>query len=245
MPNIIRLDEGYRLDEGHRLDEPAVNPPAPPAPVPPHKEKGKHMDMIPRPRDAQSVWYKNLSDNAVAEAVKFGGDPAQALAAKAAADAVLGKMAATNTQANLLDSTRQLEADTKTASDAAIRAIVRNWKTLPGYAASGSEAILRLKGPADSFDPATFKPSLKVTVEPGQNRLTFNVAGCDGVKVWYRLRGTLPWHFIGFDSSAPYYDSTPLAAPAVAEVREYKIRGVINDVEIGLESDIVSATFAG
>jgi hypothetical protein len=113
-------------------------------------------------------------------------------------------MDATNTQSYLLDSTRQLEADTKAASDAAIRAIVRNWKTLTGYPASGSEAILRLKGPADSFDPATFKPSLKVTVEPGQNRLTFNVAGCDGVKTWYRQRGTLPWRFIGFDSTAPF-----------------------------------------
>jgi hypothetical protein len=245
MPNIIRLDEGYRLDEGHRLDEPPFNPPTPPAPVTPRKEKGKHMDMIPSKRADQYVWYKNISDNVVAEAVKFAGDPAQALAAKAAADAILAKMDATNTQANLLASLRQLEADTKTANDAIIRGIVRNWKTLSGYPASGSEAILRLKGAADPFDPATFKPSLKVTVEPGQNRLSFNLAGCDGVKVWYRQRGTLPWFFIGYDSSAPYFDTTPLTAPAVAEVREYKIRGVIDDVEIGLESDIVSAPFAG
>jgi len=31
----------------------------------------------------------------------------------------------------------------------------------------------------------------------------------------------------------------------VPEVREYMARGILDDVEIGLESDIVTATFAG
>jgi hypothetical protein len=241
---ILRLDEGYRLDEGHHLDDSAI-PPTPTAPVRRPQAKGKHMDIIPNKRADQGVWYQNLSDNVVPEAVKFGGDPAQALTVKAAADAILGTMATTNTQSNLLNSVRQLEGDSQVANDAIIRGFIRNAKTLPGWAASGSEAILRAKGGADPFNPTTFKPNLKVAVEPGQNKLTFNVAGCRGLNVYYRQRGTLPWIFIGFDSSAPYYDSTPLTVPTVAEVREYKVRGVLNDVEIGLESDIVSAPFTG
>ena len=35
-----------------------------------------------------------------------------------------------------------------------------------------------------------------------------------------------------------YVDTTPLATPGVAETREYRVRGVINDVEIGDYSDV-------
>ncbi|MBI5685805.1 MAG: hypothetical protein HZC54_12085 [Verrucomicrobia bacterium] len=71
---IIRLDEGWRLDEGRRFDEPphSVTPPTPPPPRP--KEKGKHMDMVPRKRSERYLWYKNLSDNILTEAPKFGLD---------------------------------------------------------------------------------------------------------------------------------------------------------------------------
>ncbi len=43
----------------------------------------------------------------------------------------------------------------------------------------------------------------------------------------------------------PYVDTAPLAVANVPEVREYMGRGVINDVEIGLDSDIASLTFGG
>ena len=36
-----------------------------------------------------------------------------------------------------------------------------------------------------------------------------------------------------------------LANPAVPEVREYMARGVVDDVEIGLDSDIIEVVFAG
>ena len=47
------------------------------------------------------------------------------------------------------------------------------------------------------------------------------------------------------DTEAPYYDTRPLAQPGVPEVREYKVRGMVADDEIGQSSDIVSLTFAG
>jgi len=47
------------------------------------------------------------------------------------------------------------------------------------------------------------------------------------------------------DNFPPYDDTRALANPNVPEVREYMVRPVINDVEIGLPSDIVSAVFGG
>jgi len=244
MPTTIRLDEGYRLDDGHRFDEPP-HVPAPVSPVVPPKEKGRHMDFIPNRRPDRKEFYTNLSGNIAVEGPKFGLTVQQCTDIKAVVDAILAKMEATDAAQNALDSARGLEKQTETANQSALRAAVRNWKTLPGYPASGSEAVLRLKGAAVAFDPITYKPELTVTVLPGQVRLGFEKRGADGVVIYSRMRGTLPWRKVGTDTSSPYFDTTPLAVPNVPEVREYMARGILDDVEIGLESDIVTATFAG
>lgn len=203
------------------------------------------MDYIPKQRAVRYLWWKGISDNIVVEAPKFGLSAPDALAAKAIADAMIAKMDATDTAQNTLDSARDLEAQTQATNEAAIRAAVRNWKTLPGYAASGSEAVLQLKGAGIEFDPNTYKTTLKATVAPGQVKIDFTKKGVDGVNIYSRLRGTMGWTKLAFDSNPPYFDTAPLQTPNVPEVREYKARGVLADVEIGLDSDIVSATFAG
>jgi hypothetical protein len=53
------------------------------------------------------------------------------------------------------------------------------------------------------------------------------------------------WKFLSRDTNSPYNDHTPLTTPGVPEVREYQAYGVLNDVQIGLASDIVSVTFGG
>jgi len=43
----------------------------------------------------------------------------------------------------------------------------------------------------------------------------------------------------------PAFLGRSLAVPGVPETREYLARGIIDDEEIGIASDIVSVTFAG
>jgi hypothetical protein len=203
------------------------------------------MDFIPNRRAERKEFYTNISDNIAVEGPKFGLTPQQCTDIKAVVDAILAKMDATDAAQNALDAAKDLEKQTETANQAILRAAIRNWKTLPLFPQSGSEAVLRLKGAAVVFDPITYKPKLTVTVLPGQVRLGFEKLGADGVAIYSRLRGILPWRKVGTDTSSPYFDTTPLATPNVPEVREYMARGILDDVEIGLESDIVTATFAG
>ena len=170
---------------------------------------------------------------------------AEATAAKALADGILAKMDATTAAQNVLAAARQIEAQLEATNQTQVRAAIRNWKTLPGYATSGSEAVLQLKGAAVTFDPATYKPVITATTFAGQVQIGFNKLGVDGLNIYYRLRGTGAWRKLGYDTIPPYCDTMPLQAANVPEVREYMARGVVNDVEIGLESDIVTATFAG
>ncbi|MEI7733732.1 MAG: hypothetical protein WCO56_29475 [Verrucomicrobiota bacterium] len=203
------------------------------------------MDYIPPKRNERFSWLKNLSDNVVAEGARFGTTTADATETKALADAILTDMGNTNTADTALKAARLVEKNIEAANLAKIRAKVRNWKTLPGFANSGSEAMLKLKGAPVAFEPATYKPLIKVTIEAGRIQIAFEKLGVDGLAIYMRLRGTANFKRIGVDTDSPYFDTGPLAQPGVPEVREYMARGLIGDDEIGLDSDIVSLTYAG
>ncbi len=239
---IIRLDDGWRMDEGHHFDEPPNVPPPVLPPAPPPSQKGKHMDFVPDKRAERYLWLKNLSDQVVAEAVKFGAPAGDATAAKALADHLLAKMEATDAAEAARDGARTVERAAQKADVAGLRLKVRNWKTLAGWGTSGSEGVLKVKGSEVAFDPSTYKPKLKVTLEGGVVVVGFVLGEADGVNIYARLRGTAAWRKLGMDTSSPYLDASPLAQPGVPEAREYLARGVLDDVEIGQDSDIVSMT---
>ncbi|MBI2924530.1 MAG: hypothetical protein HYY24_02365 [Verrucomicrobia bacterium] len=203
------------------------------------------MDYVPNQRNARYQWYKNVSANVVAEAAKFGAPAADATAAKALADGIIAKMEATDAADTAAKGARQIERTTEAANLAQLRAKARNWKTLSGFPASGSEAVLKLKGAEAAFDPTTYKPVIKVSIEAGRIKVEFEKRGVDGVAVYSRRRGEAQWRRIGTDTDSPYFDTGALAQPNVPEVREYMARGLIGDEEVGLDSDSVSITFAG
>ena len=170
---------------------------------------------------------------------------AQVTAAKAVADDSVAKMEARDAADAAAAGAQATETTTTKANEATIRAMVRNWKTMPLYAASGSEGVLGLKGSDAAFDPSTFKSEIKASIVGGQIRVDFSKGGVDAVNVYVRLRGAVGWRKLGLDSSSPYYDTEPLAAANVPETREYKVRGVLDDVEVGQDSNIVSVVFGG
>lgn len=242
---IIRFDEGWRFDEGHHFDEPPAAPPAMPAPAPKPKQKGKHMDFMPKKRAELLLWLKNLSSNAVAEVPKMGGTAGEATEFKGYVDNWIAAMEDTDDAAEALDGKRSTEKAVREANEPEVRRMVRNFKSRPEYPASGSEGVLQLKGAAVGFDPDTYKPAIKATVVGGQIRIDFNLKGADGLYIHCRLKGTPGWQRLALDTVPPYYDTAPLANPAIPEVREYMARGCLDDAAIGLESDIVSVVFAG
>lgn len=61
----------------------------------------------------------------------------------------------------------------------------------------------------------------------------------------FGLCGQTAWTLLGMDTSSPYIDGRPLAVPTAPEVREYMLRGVISDAEVGLDSDVLSIIWAG
>ncbi len=244
---IIRLNDGWRMNEGHRLDEPPhLIPPVTP-PVQSRSKGNKLMtqDYVPNKRNDRKTWYANLSANVVAEAVKFGGLAADATAVKTAVDGVITKMGITNTAQDAVDSARTLEGNAEQAALALVRAKVASWKTLSGWANSGSADVLEVIGSSTTFDPATYQTTLTVSVVPGGVQLGFVKKGAEGVAIYSRLIGAASWKKIGSANHSPFIDHTPLAVANVPEQRQYMARGLVHDAEIGLDSDAVGVTYAG
>lgn len=245
---IIRLDQGWRLDAGHHFDMPPQTPAqfdfqgGTPAKL---RTQGKTMDYIPKSRSERYLWWKGICDSIEVEGPKVGLTAAEIAAIKATATDQCAKMEAADTAENAAKGAKAAEMETTRVNTQAIRLAIRNIKTRTLYASSGVEGTLRLKGSESTFDPATFKPALKLSIVGGQVRVDFTKGECDSVAVYCRVRGTLGWTKLGIDTDSPYFDTKPLANPAVPEVREYMARGVIDDMEIGIESDIVSIALAG
>ena len=204
------------------------------------------MDAVPRKRKERYGWYVNLSKNLTDEGPKMGLTPTETPAAKAIVDLIIASMDATDAASTTLDGAKSKESTVEATQLPLLRALIRNWKTRPAYAASGSEGVLKLKGSAEpAFDPATYKPVIKLSIEAGKIKVSFVKAGPDSLTIYMRLRGQTKFHRLAAESQTPYYDTTPLAVDGVPEVREFMARGMIDNDEIGLDSDIVSITFAG
>jgi hypothetical protein len=94
-------------------------------------------------------------------------------------------------------------------------------------------------------DPASHKPKIRASIEGGQVRIAFTKKGLAGVHVYRRASGSADWLLLGRASSSPYYDASALALPGVPESREYRVRGLLADTEVGMASDIVRVVFGG
>jgi hypothetical protein len=103
---------------------------------------------------------------------------------------------------------------------------------------------LGIIGDETTFDEGAYAPEIKGETTPDGAKVKFTKKGVDGINVYSRSKGDSTWEKLAFDSSSPYLDARPLQTPGTPEVREYRGRGVINDVEIGQFSDIISITIS-
>lgn len=198
-------------------------------------------DFMPSKRGDRIEWWTNLKDETPTEGPKIGLTPTEITDTVALATDELAKYAATTAAESALKGARLAEKNS--TNEAAVRNMIRYWKTKPNFDASGVAGNLRLVGTESSFDSSTFKPKLTVSLDGPQVKVDFTKGECDYLCIYARLRGETGWTKLGIDSSSPYYDTRPLAVPGTPETREYMASGVINDVEVGLQSDIVDILF--
>ncbi len=236
MAHIIRFDEGYRFDAGWYWGQlvPDLLP-----------RKGKSMSyFISRNWPEYRGWLLNLKTEIVTEGPKFGLTAAQITAIQSTCQAQIDRIDAYFAALAALDAALEANKAGKQLTDAALQEEIADWKNAAGWD-DAIAAKLRVVSTKPAFDPDTYKCEFTVKIVGGEIRIEFKKKGVQAVNVYCRRKGETTWTFLGRDSSSPYIDGNPLFQPGVPEVREYMLRGVINDEEVGVDSDIVTITWAG
>lgn len=202
-------------------------------------------DFIPAGDDPRKTWATTFRTAIATHGAAIGLNPAQIAAAQALCDTIIGRIDDKAAKKNAWQASVAAANTGNSADFASLRSTIARIKTNAGY----TEAIgadLGIIGSADTFDPNTYKAELKEVVlsAPGQVRVTFGKAGgnVDAVHVYMRRQGSGSWAFLARDSQSPYIDTTPLTEAGKPETREYRIRALIADDEIGDYSDTKQIT---
>jgi hypothetical protein len=202
-------------------------------------------DFIPAGDDARKTWATAFKAAIATHGAAVGLTPAQVTAAQAKCDAIIGRIDDKAAKKNAWQSSVAAANSGNSADIGDLRSTIAAIKTNSGYT-DAIGADLGIVGPSGTFDPNAYKAELKALVlsAPGQVTVTFGKAGgdVDAVHVYMRRQGTNPWTFLARDSQSPYIDTTPVAEAGKPEIREYRIRALIGDDEIGDYSDTQQIT---
>ena len=201
-------------------------------------------DYVPDSTKNFHDWTANYRDRATEQLTGLTGWD------KPRIDALKGRLSAMTAAAQaVLDVQKALDDALGTLGKArtdhlpAVRAESASIKTSPGYD-EGIGDVLEIVAGGGSFDPATYKPAGTAESFPGLNRLSTKKRGVDSVNIYMRRKGETVFKLIFAKRVRfPVDDDTPPLVAGQSEVREYQFRGVIGDDEVGLPSDIVTATF--
>jgi hypothetical protein len=201
-------------------------------------------NFIPPAKGDYHAWLRNLKNEIPTQGPIFSLPPAEVTATITIANVQIALEDAVLAAESALKSARQAQATGRKTNNALLRDKIAAWKQMPLFT-PGIAQELRVVSSTSTFDPHTFKPEFKVRIIGGEIRLDWIKRGVDGIHIYSRLRGQAAWTLIDTDMSSPYIDRRPLAQANVPETREYMLRGLIADQEIGLDSDIPNVTWGG
>jgi hypothetical protein len=200
-------------------------------------------DYVPTRDGDLVIWLNNLGKKLPDHAKALNLSPAQLKEVAGRIDALTSAVAKNEQKrAEYKAAVRGTEA-LKAEQVPALRALVRLIKAQPGYTASIGADLSLISGGRDTLAALQAQqPSLSLQARAEGVKLSFRKGPADGVNVYARLAGEASWTFLGRDTRSPYLDRRPLQKPGVPEVREYQIRAVRRDEEIGPPSQIASIT---
>jgi hypothetical protein len=126
---------------------------------------------------------------------------------------------------------------------------VERIKRSPAYTPGIIGVALLTEPTGTAFEPDNYQAELRSAscVGPNQVQIKFGKAGgeIDLVKVSFRRNGSPEWIESNVFVNSPGVDDTPVLVPGKPEEREYRIRAMVGNVAIGLESDIATCVVRG
>ena len=134
----------------------------------------------------------------------------------------------------------EANAAAKSQASSEIRRIANLVKNSNGYTdAIGLE--LGIVGTADAeADLESIKPTLTSKIVGGNIIIVFNKQKMDGVKIYSKRTGETEFTFLAVDTASPYEDNRTKLNAGVPEERQYYAYYILDDVQVGQQSDILT-----
>jgi len=212
----------------------------------------------PRELAKQKAWLKNYRDFISTHGPTLGMTPTEVQDNIDAADRQIAKVEAAITAENAFKSAVDARDNGAKVDVKLITDTTKRNKTSSAYTTEIGD-ILGIEGEESVFDAANYKPKGSAKAVLGDVTIKFTLKGAEGMAIYSRVitgaaaTNPLPpqpaeppktaeiadFKKIGVDYHSPYVDNRPLTVAGQPEIREYFMRGVVNDVEIGLPSDVI------
>ena len=201
-------------------------------------------DYVPDSYENRYNWLVNLRVQVNDQEGNLNWDAAKLTAFNALVDPLIALYKAVVDAQVALDASSGNAREGWDAASAALRALIAEIKTNPGFTEGMGEAM-RIFTSGAAPEPGDIKPAIEAVAHRGGVKISGTKNYAETVNIYMRRAGGA-WVLIApRRKRLPFEDQTPLAAAGVPEEREYMARGVIGDEEVGQDSDIVGTVFGG
>jgi len=123
-----------------------------------------------------------------------------------------------------------------------IRPLIQRIKNHPDYSPTEHGTILRIIGPEEVIDLSSLKPVLKAGLDADRPKIIWQKGPVDGIIIWVDRNDGRGFKFLTIDTKPDYVDTFPVPEDKDSVVWKYKGRYIIDDKEVGHESEVVSIT---
>jgi hypothetical protein len=214
------------------------------------------QDYYPVKLGDQATWLNNYKDKIVIQGPILGMTAVEITDNVTAAGNQMQAVADAITAENAFKAAIDNRDNAEKVNVTLIRKATKRNKTSPAYT-TGIGDILGVEGEEPEFDAASYKPEGSVKAVMNVVTVKFTKKGAYGQVIYSKVTpgvSTLPpttpgspsspatisqFSKIAIDFYSPYIDNRELAVAGQPELREYYLRGLLNDVEIGLPGDVM------
>ncbi|MCD6366480.1 MAG: hypothetical protein J7L46_02955 [Bacteroidales bacterium] len=196
------------------------------------------QDYIPHNKAELEAWAKSFVTTEAKNVDSYGIREAGLKVTQANVDAYSSDL---ETERELIEQKRKqvaITAQHRAVLVNDLRATAQMIKASPDYTPDVGKEF-DIIGPENPFNPDTYKPELKLRKVSGGVEVSFTKSQTDGVNIYRRKSGDEKFVFLSRDTHSPYIDTHDIIPPVKLE---YYAMAVINDDEIGLESDTAKIT---
>jgi hypothetical protein len=199
-------------------------------------------DFIPRSDDSLNTWLASFKKAVATYAATLGISADDVTVYQNQCDALIAAILAEDDIKKQLKTVTQTKNDLRSDTLSNLRTLAARIKTEKTYTTAIGNAlgIITTDTP---IDWSTAKPALTTKLTGGQVIIAFKRGHSNGIKL-YSKRGTeTAFTFLALDTHSPYHDTRENIVIGTPETRQYYAFYIdSSDVQVGLQSDVVSIT---